>query len=298
MKGKDLPAPRRRPSLSYAPFRASFLVILALAFFIGIFWIINEYQTYRESIANIRRTYLELYEDRVLEEMDNMLGFIDHHRSQADLRVENELREKVRIADTIASHIYRMYLEEKSTPELRTMVAEILRPIRWNNGRGSYFAGRLEEGTIDLFADNPFLEGVKLKQLPDGPDLSLPPAIIRTLRDKGAGIYRNRSMKEDMVGKNFPGILFVKYFAPFDWYIGAAVSSEAMEHLLQEEVLSTIQEMRFDKDGFTICFRFDGTIISHPEKKFIGRSITDLVDSQGASYGLSILETADRKSVV
>jgi len=292
MKGKDLPATRRRPSLSYAPFRASFLVILALAFFVGIFWIITEYQTYRESIANIRHTYLELYEDRVLEEMDNMLGFIDHHRSQADLRVENELREKVRIADTIASHIYRMYLEEKGTPELRIMVAEILRPIRWSNGRGSYFAGRLEEGIIDLFADNPFLEGGKLEQLPDGPDLSLPPEIVRILRDKGAGIYRNRFMREDVAEKNFPGILFVKYFEPFDWYIGAAVSSEAMEHLLQEEVLSTIQEMRFDKDGFTICFRFDGTIISHPEKKFIGRSITDLIDSQGASYGLSILEIA------
>ncbi|WP_456385855.1 cache domain-containing protein [Desulfolithobacter sp.] len=292
MKKKAPPGSRKRPSLSYAPFRASLLVIAALAFFIGIFWIINEYQTYRESIANIRHTYQELYQARVREEMDNMLGFIEHRRSQADQRVENELREKVRTAYTIASHVYRMYREEKSIIEMRTIVAELLRPIRWSNGRGSYFAGRLVDGTIDLFADNPFLEGLKLGQLPDGPDRSLPPEIIEILRDKGAGIYRYQFMKKDEMDENFPGILFVKYFAPFDWYIGATVSNEAMEQLLQEDILSTIQDMRFDKDGFILCFRSDGTIISHPEKKFIGRSITDLVGSQGTPYGRAMLEAA------
>ena len=44
-------------SLSAAPFYASLLVILALAIFIGIFWAINEYQAYEESIENIQTTY-------------------------------------------------------------------------------------------------------------------------------------------------------------------------------------------------------------------------------------------------
>ena len=140
---------RRRPSLSYAPFRASLLVILAIAVFTSIFWIINEYQTYQESIANIEQNYKELYRSRVKEEVNNVLDFIEHQRSQADIHIETKLREKVQSAYTIASHIYRMYREEETVAQLRSMVAEILRPIRWDNGWGYYFAGRLDDDIID-----------------------------------------------------------------------------------------------------------------------------------------------------
>ncbi len=57
-------------SLSAAPFYASLLVILALAIFIGIFWAINEYQAYQESIESIKSTYNQQYQDRVKEELD------------------------------------------------------------------------------------------------------------------------------------------------------------------------------------------------------------------------------------
>ncbi len=46
-------------TLSAAPFYASLVVVTSLAAFIGIFWAINEYQAYQESIENIRNTYQE-----------------------------------------------------------------------------------------------------------------------------------------------------------------------------------------------------------------------------------------------
>jgi hypothetical protein len=150
---------RHRPSLSSAPFRAALLVLLALALFIAIFWSINEYQSHHERIANIEKNYKELYQERVQEELANVIEFIEQQRSQAVIRVEDELRKKVQSAYTIASHIYQMQKDAMNSGQLRSMVLETLRPIRWNNGQGYYFAGSLTENRIDLFADDPLLEG-------------------------------------------------------------------------------------------------------------------------------------------
>lgn len=149
----------RKISLSAAPFYASLVVILALAIFIGIFWAINEYQAHQESIENIRTTYQEQYQDRVREELENVIDFIDYTRNQADINAEEEIRNRVQSAYTIASHLFSMYKDEKPVAEIRAMVVEVLRPIRWFGERGYYFAGRTTDGLIDLFADEPSFEG-------------------------------------------------------------------------------------------------------------------------------------------
>ena len=280
-----------RPSLAYAPFYAAILVIIGLAVFIGIFWVVNEYQTFQASIANIQQDYNELSRNRVSEELNNVADFIDNRRSQVALRTENQLREKVQSAYTIASHVFRMYSEEKSIAELRFMVAEILRPIRWSNGQGYYFAGRLEEDSIDLFAEDPFYEGRPLDSLMDASGRSIAQDLRKILKDNQAGIYQFRLVMDNYPERSFQTVIFLTYFKQFDWYIGAAVSTEAMEDALQSEILSIVQEMKFGENGYIFCFRADGTIISHRQENFIGRSVTDLVDGAGNPYGGTMLET-------
>ncbi len=146
-------------TLSSAPFYASLVVITSLATFIGSFWAVNEYQAYQESVEIIKYNYKHQYESRLKEELDKVVELIDHLQWQNDLRVEHDIRERVQAAYTIASHNYQLYKDEKSPDELRSMVIELLRPMRWNSGRGYYFLGRVNNGIIDLFADEPFFEG-------------------------------------------------------------------------------------------------------------------------------------------
>jgi signal transduction histidine kinase len=282
--------PKRRPSLASAPFRASLLVLLALALFIAIFWVINQYQTYRQSISNIERNYKELYQERVHEELGNVLEFIDQRRSQAILRVEDELRVKVQSAYTIASHIYQMHKDNLSITELRSMATETLRPIRWSNGRGYYFAGRIKESTIDLFADDPLLEASNPMEVRNQRYQTIFQNLEQILQEKGAGIYRHNDLQADGRAPHFPGISFVKYFKPFDWYIGAGTSNEIIKATLQEEILAAVQNMRFSKNGHILCFDSDGTILSHPNTVLIGRSISDMSNEQGKTYGEKMLK--------
>jgi signal transduction histidine kinase len=282
----------RKITLSSAPFYASLVVVTSLAVFIGIFWAVNEYQAYRESIENIRHTYKNQYEVRVKEELGKVVELINYRRQQNDLGVEIDLRRRVQSAYTIASHNYRLYKDEKSVEELRSLVMELLRPIRWNNGRGYYFTGGVESGTVDLFADEPFFEGKSASEFQAIGGQDVIGDIISIVRDKEAGLYRYNLVKPKFSGKSFPKIAFVKYFQPLDWFIGAGIYHDDLEETLQHEVLERIQNIQFGKDGEVFCFRSDGTILSNQDQRLIGRSVRDLVDSDGAKYGQAFLETA------
>lgn len=275
----------KRISLSSAPFYASLLVVLSLGLFTGTFWAFNEYGAYQESISNIRDNYQKQYRTRLQEELGNVMDFIHYKRSQTDMLIENEIRQKVQTAYTIASHIYSQYKDEKDVAELRAMVVEILRPIRWNNDRGYYFAGRVEEGVVDLFADDPFFEGQDRMQFRDEAHLDVVGDIIKIIKEKGAGLYRYNWAKPDYLGSSYQKVSFVKYFIPFDWFIGAGIYIDDMEKLIQEDVLSQVQKMRFGHEGEIFGFRVDGTIICNRDERLIGRSVKDLVGDEGIPFG-------------
>jgi signal transduction histidine kinase len=281
----------RRITLSSAPFYSSLVVVTSLSLFIGAFWAVNEYQAYMESIENIRNNYQHQYEVRVKEELEKVVDYIDFRRSQNAMRVERNIRERVQSAYTIASHIYRLYKDEKSVDELRFMVAEILRPIRWNNGRGYYFAGRIGSGRIDLFSDEPFFENKTAARFKEITGQDLIGDIVTLVREKGAGLYSYNLVKPKFPGKSFGKIAFVKHFEPFDWFIGAGIYTDDLEWELQQDILDRLQNMKFGKDGEVFGFRFDGTIICNRNQRLLGRSIKDLVGSDGQAYGAAFLET-------
>ena len=170
-------------------------------------------------------------------------------------------------------------------------MVEILRPIRWNNGRGYYFTGRVGDGVIDLFADDPAFEKKSLS-LEDAQGKNVVDEFITIVRgEKEAGIYRYNWSKRSGDGRNYPKISFVKYFKPFDWYIGAGdVDPLYGKEMIQNDVLARIQKMQFGKDGEVLGFRYDGTIICSSDERRIGRSIRDLVSSSGTQYGQELLQ--------
>lgn len=279
----------RRISLSSSPFIASLTVVISLGVFMAIFWAFNEYEAYTESIENIQQSYRARYRERVREEFGKVVDFIEYRRSQAEEQIETEIRDRVQSAYSIASHMYSRHKDEMPVSAIKSLVVEVLRPIRWNNGTGYYFAGSLKNSTIDLYADDPFYEGKKISsdELRDVRKKFID--ISAMVKEKGAGIYTYNWTKPEYEGRFYPKISFVKYFKPFDWYIGAGNYLDDLEEVLQEDVLARIRNIRFGKDGEIFGFRNDGTIICHRQEMLIGRSIKDF--SVGDHhFGLEMLE--------
>lgn len=279
-----------RKSLSSAPLIASLLVILALALFIGLFWTVNEYLSYRSSIENITGNYNSQYRQRVREELETVIDFIEYKRSQSEMQIEDDLRDKVQSAYSIASHMYSLNQDSHSIDEMREMVMEVLRPIRWNNGRGYYFTGRIKQKRMDLFSEEPYWEGKDADVFIDNSGRPVIDEMIDILEEKGAGIYQYDLLKPAFPNQSFSKISFIKNFIPFDWFIGAGIYTDDLESNLQEDVLERISQIRFGDDGDVLGFRENGTIIISSDERLIGRSVRDLKDYRGFQFGQEMLE--------
>lgn len=277
-------------SITWSPFYASLAVISSLGLFIGIFWAVNEYHAYIESVENIKNNYHEQYQSRLVEEVESAEKYIKYRLTQDELVAEKVIRDRVQTAYTVASHIYRLYKDDKEVDEMREMVTEILRPIRWGDGRGYYFAGRIEEGVVDLFADEPILEGKNAEEVFSLIGYDVVRKIRAVVGEKGAGLLRYQLRKPFHPGEIYSKISFVKYFKPFDWFIGAGFYQDDLSLLTQKDILSQLQNMSFGRGGEIFAFDFDGTIICSSGGKLLGRSISNLKDSAGYYYGVDQLK--------
>ncbi len=282
----------KRPSLAAAPFRAAILVILTMAGILGLFWAYDEYLNYRFTVDSIRARYLKQYQDRLVEEMESVIDFVDYRKSQTDQLIEEELVDKVQTAYITAAHLYSLYKDKISQQELRTMIIEAIRPLRWDTGRGYYFIVRTADGVVELNADMPELE--KTSQLDlvnvDGDHVILGMIDIATKR--GAGLYRYRWQKPGKTGHSFPKVVFVKSFEPFGWFIGTGIYEDDMNARIRQDIIGRLKNIHFSASGTVNCFTGEGVTLADFEPKRSGRLVSAIVDARNRPIGREFLDIA------
>ncbi len=285
----------RLPKLSLAsvPFYVSFVVIIFLGGFIGFFWAINEYQAYQQSVDNIRINYKQQYEERVREELDKVIDFIEYKRSQEKSRLEKQMRERVHSAYSIASYVNSRYKDRFSLEEQRKMVVELLRPIRWNGGLGYYFAGRVKTGVIDLFADKPWLEGENLAKTEKEQLQSTITAITRLVEEKGGGFLQDNWSRPVVGGNNYTEIFYVRHFQPFDWFIGSGIYLDEVRARAQEDIVERFKGISFGKSGEILILSEDGVILCSKNIELSGRTLGSIESDQQFGFVRQLLPLLD-----
>lgn len=283
---------QKRTSLSAAPFHAALFVILAMAGILGLFWAYDEYLTYHFTLSSIRERYQREYQNRLTEEMENVIGFVEYSKSQMDQLIEAELRDKVQVAYISASHLYSLYKNDRSQEELKSMIIEAIRPLRFDTGKGYYFIGRTDDGYLELNADRPELEGKILKDTKDTDGRYVVREMIDIAIQKGAGVYRYKWSGLDLEGRNLRKVSFVKYFAPFKWFIGFGVYEDDMRAAMQDDILERLRDIHFSENGDVSCFTEEGTVLVDFDKMRRGRLISGVTDSEGRPFGKEMLALA------
>lgn len=289
-------ANRKKTSLSAAPFRAAIFVILTMSGILGLFWAYDEYLSYRFALDSIRQRYLHQYQNRLIEEMESVIDFVEYRRSQTDQLIESELRDKVQTAYTTAAHLYSLYKNEIGQEELKTMIVEAIRPLRWETGKGYYFIGRMADGYLELDANFPELEKASQLGFRDANGAYVFKDMIEIVNQRGAGVYRYLWPKPEVDGRNFPKISIVRSFEPFNWFIGTGIYEDDMQAQVKEEVLSRLRKIHFGKNGSVACFNAEGVTLIDFEEMRSGRKVSTLVDAHGTPFGRQMHATAQGSS--
>lgn len=291
----------KKRNLSATPLYTSIIVIVLMAGGLGAYSVITKYKNYISTKENISDSYNKEYRNRLIEEMSVVLDFIEYKKLLANRNLENELQQKVQIAYVTASHIYSFNKGQLHDDTIKTMIIETLRPIRWDTNQGYYFIGEASTGLMLLQANDPSMEGKNMYDIQDEDGKYVIQDIISTVTERGAGLVTYKWSKPGESHFNYLKSSFVKYFMPYNWYIGAGIYLDEIQNQVKSDVIKRIRDMKFARFGTVACISGDGKTLVDFEQTKDGRLVHTIKDDSGNDFGkeISIIsKTLDRRGFV
>ncbi len=248
---------------------------------LGYFWISQEIVLFRSESRKIRDEYLEARKSLVKNEVRKVIDYVEYMRSLREKRLKDSIRARVYEADIIARSIYERNRRTRPNAEIGVMIKNSLRSIRFNDGRGYYFATNLK-GIEELFADHPEMEGRDLIDLRDTKGKYIIREMIDIAKTSGEGFCAYSWTKPGKQGSDYPKIAYVKKFEPLNWFIGTGEYLDNVESDIKAEILDRIAKIRFGDDGYIFVVTFDGvTLMNDTQRSLIGKNIWDMTDPNG-----------------
>jgi signal transduction histidine kinase/CheY-like chemotaxis protein len=272
--------PKNKSVIRIFLFSAITLVVLS-SILGGAITIYNDYRDFLTESKIIEDKYTEQQKALIKNEVEKTVDYVAFMKSLLEDRVQSEVKNRVYEAYSIAAHLYQTNAGRMPADEVENLVREALRPIRFRNGRGYFFAVSLD-GIEELFADRPEVEGQNMLAIQDKEGKFVIRDMISIAREKGEGFYQYLWTKPLQGERVFPKIAYVKYFEPLNWLIGTGEYIDDMEKDIQHEVLERIAKIRFGKDGYIFVVDFNGTtLMNDTQRELIGVNILDLTDPNG-----------------
>ena len=272
-------------------FLTNMLLVATLACVLtGSLWIVQEILAFNQEVAAMSERQLAARKERMQKEVDSAVAYLDFMRGQTEIRTRRIIQERTLEAHRIATHLVDTYKGKKSRAELEHMVREALRPIRFMEERGYYFATRLD-GMEMLCAACQHLEQKNLIDLRDKNGAFVIRDMIALVREAGEGYYRYTWSKPDAPEQQYDKIAFIKYFEPFDWFIGTGEYLDDTERDLQKEALDWIRKIRYEGDGYLFTGNWEGLSLSGPG---MGKNVRDITDTNGVRIVEEMIQLAKK----
>ncbi len=231
---------------------------------LGLLWVVWEYKRFDRMTVRMRSEFMANQKERIKSEVDNVVEYIEFKKSQTEAHLRRNIRKRTHEAWQIANHLYEQNRGTMSDAAIKDIIREALRPIRFNNGRGYFFAVAMD-GMEQLYPVRPELEGHNLIDLQDSRDAYGIRHELEVVRTTGEGFVVGHWPKPGGVpAKIFPKISFVKYVAPLDWYVGTGDYLDDVEKDIQQEVLAWLASVHIGRKGYVFAGRWDGESLSGP----------------------------------
>ena len=256
------------------------LLTLALAAFFSWQNIVER----RESFARIEQGVTEQVKARVTAEMDRSLQYIEFTRSRGETVLRQSLVLQVDTAFQIAQAIYDKESPKRPAAEVKQLIIEALRPVRFYEGRGYYFIDDMA-GQFILLPTAPQLEGkTNLDNKDDTGHFIMRGLIEAAGKPDGEGFSRYRWYMPDDPKKMSDKLAYVRRFAPYDWLIGTGDYTYKWDQLQQKEAIARLRSVQFGVTGYIALISQDEvSLISPADKSLEGLAGKDMPAVQQAA---------------
>ncbi|CAK8724642.1 histidine kinase [Candidatus Electrothrix laxa] len=225
------------------------LIILNSSLVALLMWLGIVAHTVWDSKINLKMELLQMEEDYIknkkISVRESVLDFIrsiDMREKTTNNVLRNTLKDQVEQIHSIALHLYRQNATTMNKDALEKLIIEVIRPITFNNGR-NYFFIRSMSGITKLWPPDPQQEEKSIYNNSNENKLQVFNSMFATARhhDSGFNEYLWPKPGEDK-DKLFQEIAYIKYFEPFDWYIGSGDYLVEVERDAQQHVTNIINQ--------------------------------------------------------
>ena len=268
------------------------LFIIFFSIIITYIIITNNNLKFETEINKLQSDLINTHKEFIKKEVERVYNFLNNEEKFTIETLKNSIKLRVYEAHAIATSIYN-HNREKEPSEVRKLIKNALRDIRFNNNRGYYFI--YETSGINIL--HPLLPHIEGKNLLSFKDLKGSPIIqqsISIVRTKGEGFLRWWFKKSKDKKTEYEKIGFLKYFEPYDWFMGTGEYVEDVKNDIQKRVLSTINKTKYDKNGYIFILDEKGMALSHINKKLIGRNIINLKNKNNVMIAKELLKISKK----
>jgi len=241
-----------------------------------------EFREFKEESNQARQTFLESQKFLVKNEVVRAVDNINFSRLFIEDKMKRDIKEKCDQAWLMMNNIHKTNKEKISKREIKNLVKDALRPIRFDGGRGYYFIVSMD-GTEELYPIAPHLEGKNLIDLRDDKGNYVIKDEIAVIKGSGEGFVTDHWIKPgESKTMIYPKSSYIRFFEPLNWYVGYGGYLDDAEKDIQQEVKDKIKKIRFGKDGYIFVNTYDGhALIVNSDKYKEGDNILDQTDSKG-----------------
>ena len=223
------------------------LAVSSLIFLAATLLVIHTIKNHRETslrIEKARNSYIEDQRQLTKNEVEKVVNVINFEIPNRLKEAQSRVKGRVLEAYAIADNIYQQNKTDKSEDEIKKLIIDALRPIRFDQGSGYYFINNFE-GVPPLLAAQPEKEGKSLLVSEDESEREVVWNLIDIVKSQGEGFYNYNWTKPFSVNKKAKKISYVKLFEPFQWFIGTGVYLDQVESAMQKMIYHYVDNNRF-----------------------------------------------------
>lgn len=271
---------------------SSIFSILLIMLIVGIFIFYISHTKFNKDSENLRESYYNGQRELIKDEVHRTYDYIEYHKSKTEERLRKEINNRIFEVHRLMININESN-NDKAKEEIEKMIKDALKGLRFNDGKGYYFAFRLD-GTIIINSANPEIEGRNLLNTQDSEGRYVIKDMIKIAKTSREGFYEYTWTKPNSKGNEHRKISFIKYFEPLDIYVGTGLYIEDIEDMVKKEVLDRISKIRYGNDGYIFVTTYDGTALVFAQEEYIGKNVGHIKDRNGVNIHDKQLKTISK----
>ncbi len=223
------------------------LAVISLVFLAVVLLILHTSENQRDTnirIEQAKESYVQSQRQLIKSEVEKVVRVINFEISHRSEEAQAKVKARVLEAYAIAENIYNQNKADKSDEDIKKLIIDALRPIRYDQGSGYYFINDFD-GVPHLIADRPEKEGINLLASEDESEREVIREVIDIATSEGEGFHSYAWTKPFSADSKFQKVSYVKLFAPFDWIIGTGVYLDSVETAMQMIIYQYVDTNRF-----------------------------------------------------